>query len=118
MLREALLDPSIGSITTVISASGGPVTPDSSLTINRARPPSTFIAATSATTSIAYWPGIEVRARRSGPEIGCTALVIATHTSPNISISASGSIAVESGRPGEADPTAAGQAATMSTRVV
>jgi len=34
-LRDALLDPSTGSTTTVIGARGAPVTPDSSLTMRR-----------------------------------------------------------------------------------
>ena len=74
----ALLDPSTGSITTVIGALGVPVMPDSSLTIVAGTRCSTSSAASSATRSSAYWPGRSVRARRSAPRIGATASRIAT----------------------------------------
>ena len=90
--RDAFVEPSTGSMTTVIGAEAGPETPDSSLTTANSRPPSTPRAAASAIRSIAYWPGRAVRARRASPVTGPTARVIASHTSPNSSRRRSGSI--------------------------
>ena len=67
MPREQFVDPSTGSTTTVISASSGPVHPDSSLSTRTGRAASTGRTAASATVSRWYWPMRSVRARRSIP---------------------------------------------------
>ena len=54
MSRAALLEPSIGSITTVIAPSVGPVMPDSSLTTVTGKGLRMSNATRSATRSIAY----------------------------------------------------------------
>src|SRR5919198_6342889 len=69
MPREALVDPSTGSTTTVTGAPCRPLHPDSSLSTATGARPSRPRTAPSATRSMAYWPGRPVRARRSGPSM-------------------------------------------------
>ena len=52
--REQFVEPSTGSTTTVVAASGGPLAPDSSLTTATPARASTATIAASATTSSAY----------------------------------------------------------------
>ena len=59
-----------GSMTTVISASAAPCTPDSSLTMRTFALSRTAHAASSATRSSAYWPGL-VRFGRAVPRGRC-----------------------------------------------
>ena len=66
MPREQLVEPSTGSITTVIDAPSRSWTPDSSLTIRTGALLSTAHAASSATRSSAYWPERSVRAAQLG----------------------------------------------------
>ena len=74
----AVVEPSTGSTTTVTVASGGPLRPDSSLTIATPDGASTSSTAASATTSSAYWPGTSVRARRAAPRTGANAAACAS----------------------------------------